>query len=179
MNIAILANAIGYQLVWFATVAGAGEGLWWAGPASASAFIAWQLVSSRCRRADAWLLLAAGLTGAVLDSIWASTGMMSFAAAVPSAQLAPVWIVTLWMSFSLTFNHSLALLKSRLWLATALGALGGPVAYAISGQAWDAVQFDSRPGPALLALALGWAIATPLLLRLARHLDPLPAKVRS
>lgn len=175
---AIVLNAIGYQLVWFATVMGAGEGWWWAGPVAAAAFIAWQLTTSRCRRADAWLLLAAGLTGAALDSIWAASGLMTFAAAVPSEQLAPLWIVTLWMSFSLTFNHSLALLKTRLWLAAALGALGGPIAYAISGQAWNAVHFDPKPGPALLALAVAWGIVTPLLLRLARHLDPTPARVQ-
>lgn len=170
----ILVNAIAYQLVWFATVIGAGDGWWWAGPAAAAVFATWQLATSRCRRADAWLLVAAGFTGALLDSIWAFTGLLAFASPVPSAQLAPVWIVTLWMSFALTFNHSLAMLKSRLWLAAALGALGGPIAYAISGRAWNAVMFDAAPGPALLALGAAWAIATPLLMQLARMLDPAP-----
>lgn len=169
-----LPNAIGYQLVWFATVIGAGRGLWWAGPAAFVLFAAWQLAVTRWRRADVLLCLAGGATGVLVDSIWAGSGLMRYAAPVPSDHFAPVWIVTLWMSFALTFNHSFALLKSRLLLAAALGAAGGPVAYAVSGSAWDAVDLGARPGPALLALAVAWAIALPLLFLLARRLAPTP-----
>lgn len=172
-----LPNAIAYQLVWFATVGGAGYGWWWAGPVAFVVFAAWQLprsgaLRSDLLRADVLLCVAAAVAGAVVDSIWAGTGLMRYASPLPSSQFAPVWIVTLWMSFALTFNHSLAMLKPRLLLAAGLGACGGPLAYAISGRAWEAVDLGVRFGPALLALAIAWAIVLPLLFLLARRLAP-------
>lgn len=171
-----LPNAIGYQVVWFAAVAGAGRGWWWAGPAAFLVFAAWQLAVSDVRRADAVLLVAAGAVGFTLDSLWAGSGLLRYATPVPSATFAPVWIVALWMAFALTLNHSLALLKTRIGLGLALGALGGPLAYAVAAHTWNAVAFGVSETTALLSLALGWSLALPALLLFAQRLAPLPRK---
>lgn len=175
----LLANAISFQLVWIAAVGGAARGWWWAGPLAVAAFAAWQLPLSRTRRADVLVCLVAAVIGFVVDSAWAASGLMRFAAPVPSAQLAPVWIVALWVGFALTLNHSLATLKHRLALGAALGLAGGPLAYAIAERAWDAVDMGDAAVPALLALALAWGLVTPLLLIVAGRLAPDPATALS
>jgi hypothetical protein len=169
-----LPNAISFQLVWLAAVAGAARGWWWAGPLALAAFAAWQLPLSGGRRADLLLMLMTAALGFAIDTLWVKLELMRFTTPLPSAQLAPVWIVALWMGFALTLNHSLAALKRHLWLAAALGLIGGPIAYGVAEGAWSAVQFGRPAWIVLGALALAWAAVTPLLLVLARRLEHVP-----
>lgn len=171
-------NAVLYQATWLAAIAGAGHGWWWAGPAALAVFGAWQLMVSMQRRADLLLLVCAAVIGFIVDSTLVQAGLLAFAAPVPWAQLAPVWIVALWMSFALTLNHSLAYLKSHLALAAVLGAVGAPVAYWIAAHAWQALHFVATPKLALGALALAWAVLAPALCWLARHFTRASAPLR-
>ncbi|WZB77275.1 DUF2878 domain-containing protein [Achromobacter insuavis] len=139
------ANLLGYQLVWFSAVIGAGRGLAWPGVVSALVFIAAQLACSVTWRADLKLAAAAMLCGCLLDGALSALGWSVYAA---DAWPAPRWILALWAAFALTLNHSLAYLRPRRWLACGFGAIGGPLAY--WGRAgWQAVQFDAPPGAPL------------------------------
>jgi Protein of unknown function (DUF2878) len=169
MNIWI--NALLYQLTWFAAVVGAAHGWWWAGPLMLVPFAAWQLGVGPARGVDGVLMTCAGMLGFALDSLLVQTGLISYAANWPEPRLAPIWIVALWLAFSLTLNHSLAILKSRLLLASALGAIAAPLAYGVAGAAWGAVSFPGSRVQALFALGLAWGLVTPALLVLARFLD--------
>lgn len=169
--LAWLPNAICFQLVWIASVGGGAHGWWWAGPVALAAFALWQLAASRQPRADVLLIVFAAVLGFGIDTLWVQADLMRFSAPVPFPQAAPVWIVALWMGFALTLNHSLAALKSHLAWATALGVVGGPVAYAIAAHAWHAVELREPAWLAYAALALAWGVLTPLLLQVARRLE--------
>jgi len=77
--------------------------------------------------------------------------------------------VALWMLFATTLNVSLAWLKRSALLAALFGAIGGPLAY-YGGAKLGALSFLA-PTPALVALALGWGLLTPLLIKLALRFD--------
>lgn len=162
-----IANAVSFQLVWLATVAGAANGLWWAGPLAALMFAAWQLPLSAQPKADLKLMLCAAAAGFVIDSLLVIAGLLRFETAVPWSGLAPVWIVSLWVAFALTLNHSLSALKQRPTLAVGLGLVGGPLAYWVAASAWKAVQLGPSAVVALAVIGLVWALATPALLALA------------
>lgn len=170
---ALLGNLIGFQLVWTAAVGGAARGWWWAGPLALLAFAAWQLRTSTQRTSDLWLLPVCALFGFIVDSLWVQAGWLQFASAGPWPDFAPLWIVSMWLGFALTLNHSLAALGSRPLLAALFGLLGGPLAYGIAAHAWGAVAIAEGALP-YLAIALAWAVLTPLLLQLARLLPPRP-----
>lgn len=161
------ANLVGYQLVWFAAVIGAGRGLAWPGVLAALVFVALQWHASPQRGGDARLVLVALLAGIVIDGALAASDLLAYAAAMPGIAWAPAWIVTLWAAFAMTLNHSLAFLQGRPWLAVVLGASGGPLAYWGAARGWQAVEFASPAWPGLLALALAWGLAMPLLAALA------------
>ena len=61
----IVLNAVLFQCVWFATVAGAGYGLWWTGLPVLLVFALWQLRTSRWPRAT---LIYCGTPASVLNS---------------------------------------------------------------------------------------------------------------
>ena len=166
-----LPNAIGFQVLWLAAVGGAGRGgWWWSGPLALIAFAAWQLPRSANARGDATLMAVLGGAGFALDSAWAWLEWMEFAQPVPWPRAAPVWIVSLWMGFALTLNHSLAMLKAHPAWAALFGAVGGPLSYLVAERAWGAVQLAQPTWQPLLALALAWAIVTPAALALAARL---------
>ncbi len=160
------ANLIGYQIVWFCAVIGAGSGLAWPGVAAAVVFIAAQLTVSATVRADLRLAGAAVLCGVALDGTLSALGWARYAA---DAWPAPLWILAVWAAFALTLNHSLAYLRPRPWLAFVFGAVGGPLAYWGAARGWQPVQFDPPAWRATAALAAGWAVALPALTASARR----------
>lgn len=168
MSLPFWSNLLGYQLVWFITVAGAGRGSPWPGTAAAIVFVVWQLAVSSRRRLDLQLAVVAVLLGAALDGGLASFGLLRYAAPVPALPpgYAPVWILALWAAFSMTLNHSLAWLKRRLLAAIVFGAVGGPLAYAGAARGWNAVEFVPPQWRAICALAIGWGTAMALFIAL-------------
>jgi uncharacterized protein DUF2878 len=148
--VAIALNIALFQLGWIVCVLAAARGLPWIGALAALAIVAWHVARAGSPGRELALIAAAASLGAVFD-----------------------WMVGLWAIFATTLNVSLRWLRARPWLAAALGFLGGPAAY-YSGARLGAMEFITA-GAALAGIALGWAIATPLLLGVARRLDDNPA----
>lgn len=166
-------NLAGYQVVWFATVIGAGRGQWWPAVAAAAVFVAWQLWLADRRQLELRLIAAAVVVGAVLDGGLAVSGQLDYAVdgiALPAGG-APIWILALWCAFALTLNHSLRWLQPRPWLSALFGGIGGPLAY-LAARGFSAVSFAGGGWQALLWLAIGWATAIPLLMGLITRWSP-------
>ncbi len=166
-------NAMGYQLVWFCAVIGAGRGLWWPAVLAAVVFVGMTLALARRPfpgggGLDARLIVVALMLGLVIDGGLAGSGWLRYAAAWPSSHGAPVWILAVWASFAMTVTRSLALLQRSPWAASLLGAIGGPLAYLGAARGWGAVVFTQQT-PAMVVLVMGWAMAMPLLTMLARR----------
>jgi hypothetical protein len=165
----VIVNFIAFQLGWFACVLGAAHGMPWAGTGVALAIVAWHLARANEPRPELVLILVAAGIGALWDSGLAALGWIRYSSGVLIDGTAPHWIVALWMLFATTLNLSLGWLKRNMVLAAVFGALGGPLAY-FGGAKLGALELV-EPGAALGALALGWAVLTPLLLQVARRYD--------
>ncbi len=168
-------NVIGYQIVWFSAIIGAGRGLWWPGVIAAMIFILLHLAFARQSAAqrliDVRLLAIAVLIGTLLDGTVAAYGFARYAAngltMMPGG--APLWIIAMWASFALTLRHSMTFLLGRPTVALLFGALGGPIAYLGAARGWQAISFAEPRWMALLTLAIGWGLAIPLLTALAHR----------
>ncbi|MDE2177005.1 MAG: DUF2878 domain-containing protein [Xanthomonadaceae bacterium] len=162
-----LLGLVGYQAVWLIAVIGAGHDRWWPGPLALLPFAAWQITRSSQPRAELRLLLTTGLLGCLLDSLYAGSGVLAFAAALPTPALAPIWIIAIWMAFALTLTTTFRFLDGHPWVAALLGAIGAPLSYLAAARGWHAVTFPHGEAAAMAALAAGWALALPVALRLA------------
>ncbi|MCM2355840.1 MAG: DUF2878 domain-containing protein [Arenimonas sp.] len=171
MNAMLLAagNVVGFQLVWLASIGGAGAGHAWAGPVAALLFVLAMLAWGGKRRDDLRLLAIALPLGIALDTAFAASGWLVYAEPWPWRSVAPVWIWSLWAGFALTLNHSMGFLARRPWTAALFGLVGGPLAYWTAAGAFDAVSFGAPVAWTLGALALGWALVMPLLFALHRR----------
>lgn len=165
---AALANFIGFQMVWFSAVLGAGADLGLLGPVAVLLFAGATLIRSPLFKRDLALIIALGVGGWIADSVLLNLGLIDYGAN-PWARLAPLWIVALWINFALTLNHSLAWLQDRWVVAALFGAIGGPLAY-LAGSALGAATFPRGAPAALTALGIVWAFASPLAAGLAARL---------
>ena len=176
----LIGNVVGFQAVWMASIAGAGQGYAWTGPLAALVFVAAMLAFGGKTRQDLRMLALALPIGFLLDTAFAASGWLRYAEPTPWVFAAPVWIWSLWAGFALTLNHSMAFLRGRPWACALFGLVGGPLAYWTAAGAFDAVSFGVPVAWALAALAIGWAAVLPLLFGLDQRLAATrPQKVAS
>lgn len=163
----MLLNIIGFQVGWFACVLGAAYGYPLLGPLVALPVIGLHLVRQADRTAELALMLATAVIGSLYDQSLLSLDLVGYGASIWNAAWLPIWMITLWTLFATTLNVSLQWLHGRYLLASLLGFIGGPLAY-WGGAKLGAMQW-LQPLELLIALAVGWAILLPVLVRLAAH----------
>ena len=165
----MFANFLVFQIGWFACVLGGANGLPWVGTGIALVIVAWHLTRAARPNQELLLVLSAAAIGALFDTLLVWLGWFTYSSGTLIAGTAPHWMVALWMLFATTLNLSLSWLKRRLFVAVLFGAIGGPLAY-LGGEKLGALNFES-PTAGLIALAIGWALITPLLAMIAQRFD--------
>jgi hypothetical protein len=165
------ANFVGYQLVWFAVVGTAGGSRPWLGLAAAGVFIALQCALSDRRLLDLRLLMMSFVCGLAIDGTLSALNWIRYASPAPALPPggAPLWILALWTSFSLTLTRSLAWLSGHPLWAAVFGAIGGPIAYWSAARGFHAVRFVPPSYRAIGALAAGWSAAMTVLFYIVRR----------
>ncbi len=158
----------GYEAAWLCTVSGAGAGLAWPGVLAAVLFVGWRLVVSRQRRVECLLLAVALLLGVGMESAWVGNGWVVYASSWKVLAV-PVWILTLWACFAVTILPLFGYLRGRPWAAACIGGIGGPLAYAAAARGWHAVAMSAPAWRGWAAIAVGWAVALPLLVSVAHR----------
>ena len=164
----LIINFILFQIAWFACVIGAANNLPWLGVIVTAAVVWWHLSRAKPLRAELRLLLSALIIGASFDQLLLSFALVDYVHHGWSSTLVPVWIMALWLGFSTIINVSLRWMRGRHLIAVVFGAIGGPLAY-IAAEKLGAVVLIGYPS--YIALAIGWAVITPLLLHISIQAD--------
>jgi hypothetical protein len=170
----LIINFILFQIGWFACVIGAAKQLPWLGVIVVAAIVAWHLSQSKQAKPELVLLALALLIGGTYDQLMLSGGLISYqahgwAASLGSSNIVPAWILALWAVFVTILNVSLKWMRGKWLVAVLFGAIGGPLAY-LGAEKLGAVSLNNPP-TTYIALAVGWAILTPLLLALSEKFD--------
>jgi hypothetical protein len=157
-----VANAVLFQLGWFACVLG-GSGPWLL---VALAVLVIHLLWISHWSDEGRLILSVVLLGTTIDSTLRWLGVFDFNDAAP---LIPFWLILLWALLATTLRHCLAWTTNPWWLGSVLGAVGGPLAYYAGGQL-AGVQFPYGQWPTLTGIGLLWAALFPALHFMAQRL---------
>ena len=165
-----LVNLIAFQIGWFACVLGGANAWPWAGTLIAAVLIVFHLSQVARPQPEFYLVLIVAVIGLILDSALIILGFTEYPSGQPYPLIAPHWLIAMWMLFATTLNVSMSWLQGRWWLAIVLGAIGGPLAY-YAGYKLGAVAFPLSLQSGIIALAIVWAIAMPLLMLVARHFN--------
>ena len=167
---------IGPTIGWFACVIGAAKGLFWLGPLIVTLLV---LVSvgirgSRFLSRILILLSVSIIFGLIFDSLLISFDIYTPKRWLMPAPLATLWLLALWVNFSITIDTSLKWLQNHLGYAAITGAIFGPIAY-LSGQRLGALTIDRSTNLTIIILAMAWALAMVLLNIIAKSF-PSPDK---
>lgn len=166
-----IANAIAFNLCWFALVL---QGNW-----AVPWVITWVIVHILIQQ-DSWremqFILAVAAIGVMVDSILTASGVLIFA---ESTSRLPLWMVSLWLGFATTLNHSLAVLN-RSRLARVLVAIAGAPSSYLLGSRLGQVELGLNVLATYLVFALTWVLLLEIFARLPFHPDsPVSASTKS
>ena len=164
-----LLNFALFQAAWFAGVLGAAHGMPLLGTLAVGAVIAWHLAVSARPAAEAKLVGAALLIGAIFETFCAQLGQVSFTSGQLEPHLPPYWMIAMWGLLAIALNVTMRWMKRRWLLAAALGAIAGPMSYA-AGVRLGAASFINATA-ALTTLAIAWALLMPLMMWLSDRYD--------
>ena len=160
----LLIDIVGFQITWWAAALGAAAGRWEPGLAAGAAVVLIQLAVSTTRAATLAAVLTAGLVGFVAEAAIVASGLVRYGAAWPLPGLPPVWLIALWMVFGTCIGATASMLGERPLLKGALlGAIVAPPTY-WAGERIAALSLAEPRWLPLAAIAVVWAIATPLML---------------
>jgi hypothetical protein len=170
-------NVLTFQAAWLGTLGGAAVGRLWIGPVAALALLAWHVAGAAQRRRELGSVVAVTALGTAWDVVPAALGLIEYRGGLTVLGGAPLWIVALWLALATTLNVSLRWLRTRRWLAVALGAVVGPLCYR-AGAALGALQLV-EPFAALGAQAVAWSVLMPMTVALAARYDGVQSPERA
>lgn len=167
-------NFVLFQVGWFACVLSAARQMPWLGVFVVLAIVAWHLSQAKRAKPEVFLLLAVLFIGGIYDQTMIQNGLLTYQSPgwdnlYSGSNLVPIWILALWAEFVTILNVSLRWMHGKWIVAILFGAIGGPLAY-LGAAKLGAVTINAVP-LSYIALSLGWAVITPLLLKLSENLD--------
>ncbi len=162
-------NFVLFQIGWFACVLGAARQMPWLGVIVVLVIVAWHLLQAKQPKSELILLLIALFIGGIFDQMLLHLNLVSYQAHGWQDSLVPAWILALWAVFVTVLNVSLRWMRERWLIAVLFGAIGGPLAY-MGAEKLGAVTLNAVPA-SYVALGVGWAILTPLLLKISEKYD--------
>lgn len=165
----LIINIAAFQAGWLLSVIGGAQQMPWLGPLVVALALAFHLRAARQPIEEFVLIAICALLGAAFDSVLVAAGWVTYKSGLVSDNLAPYWIVTMWMLFATTLNVAFRWLQDKLVLAAVLGAISGPLSYYAGGKI-GAIVFNDFTA-AMIGLGIAWAILLPLLLVIARQFD--------
>lgn len=171
-NMFFIINFAVFEIAWISSVVGGAREMPWLGPVAVCIALTIHLSAARKPFEEVLLVLICAIIGAGFDSILVASGWVTYKAGLFSDYLAPYWIITMWMLFATTLNVSMRWLRGKPWLAAIFGLVGGPTTY-LAGEKLGGIVL-SNEFAALGALAIGWAVMMPVLMRLSVSLDGMP-----
>ena len=164
-----LINALGFQVGWWACIAGIGHGFEIEAIAFCVLLIMTHLYFSPRLLQDIKISVFTLAAGILVDTALQYLSVIQFYGWA-LGPLSPFWLWMLWLMFALTLNASLAFLKNRsLAIPAALGAIFGPLTY-YAGATLGAAQLDFSPFN-IAMLAMAWMFVLPLLVMAAQALS--------
>lgn len=165
----VVGNVVLFQIGWFSCVLSAAAHQPCIGLLVTMGIVAIHMLRAPMPMMELKLVFLTLAIGLVFDSFLVWQGWLTYSSGILLPNTAPYWIVAMWGLFATLLNVSLRWMRGRWLTAALLGALGGPTAY-YGGLRLGALEFGNMTA-GLMALAVGWAVLTPLLLALSIRFD--------
>ena len=159
-------NFLLIKVAWVACVVGGSL----PGMAVVSLMLLMCIFQGRWHRERAFVL-GLSVLGLILDSAWIHLGILDFGADslnVANIQLAPLWIVMLWVAVGLSLFEALGFFVKRPLVGALIVGATAPLSYSTGAQ-FGAVTISSSTS--LLIIAVVWVVVFGVVFELARRVQ--------
>jgi len=170
----VVLNIILLNLLWFACVLGASNGLLWPSIVCLSLLLMFVVIYVGFNRKDMKVIVFSLLFGTLVDGYLQSSGLLIYAS--PFHQLSyipPVWIMFLWIGFGASIKTGMQWFLANPMIGTVIMTVGAPVSYFSASRLGAVVFTDWLEVMSLIAIA--WLIyfvcITQLFYPKGRHKD--------
>ncbi|TDO95854.1 DUF2878 domain-containing protein [Marinomonas balearica] len=168
-----IANAVGFQLLWFACVL-LGD---WAALLCTFLYLFFHRRYLQTSNAEFVLMIVFLVIGCLWDGLLIHLGVLVFPNdSLLFGVLPPLWLLCLWVSVATMLSHCLRFVAGRYLLATFLGFVSPVLSY-IGGAALSDVEIGAPFELSVLMIAIGWAVILPLGFLLSQKLHLIPVSV--
>ncbi|UCG56791.1 MAG: DUF2878 domain-containing protein [Phycisphaerales bacterium] len=166
-----LLYVVGQMVGWFACVIGASRSIPWLGLLVVLGLLVFHL-ATRGRRSVRRILALAFFSiffGFCFDSLLIVAGVYEPVRWLISPPFTTIWLMALWINFSLIVDVPLRWLQQHLLVASVFGAVFGPAAY-VGGQRFGAIRILEPANLHSVILAAAWALGLAAFMLTARLL---------
>lgn len=162
-----LINLFLFQGLWLSCILGAAKQTIWPAAVIVSCLLVLFLSPKFRHKNDSLFLFVCLPFGFALDSLLAYFGLIDYAHNFGFVAIAPVWIMFLWIGFSLTLNHSMAWLLQKPKLGSLFMLIGAPLSY-FSAEKLGAIVMH-KTTITLIVISVLWLLVYYLLLVANQH----------
>jgi hypothetical protein len=167
LNTALLINVVLFQCAWFTLVLGPTS----LGICVTVIMFIHMVATSVERKKEILFCVVVVMFGSLADTILMHFQVYNFTTYLEfnlADQFIPIWLVTLWLAFSLTLNRSIKWLLNTPWLFVILLCVFGPLSYYAGSQLnAEQIQFDKR---FILVSSIEWGVISLVILGLYHYL---------
>ncbi|KTD82181.1 DUF2878 domain-containing protein [Legionella waltersii] len=153
-----------YYVTWFTGITLAAHGYAWISPLIIVACVVLQVYWEHKRGKTLhglWLLLAIVIfISTLIDSTLVYKGIIIYAANPFSPYFTSLWMITIWISFTVTLYATLSSLFSHLFLLALLSGVGFALAFRI-GASLDAAFFPYGNNVTCIFIGVIWSVLLP------------------
>lgn len=157
---------IGFYIGWWATIWGVGKGWNWLALVFALSMWSVQAIWSGGRPRESIFIGVLAIIGFFTESCLIQIGLFSIE---PPHEVAPLWMVSLWIMFASTFEGMTSNFEKRQYLLIIGAAIGGPFSY-YAGEKLGLIRYSRPLGMSLLIHGVLWALLVPSLIWLRKQI---------
>ncbi|WP_099019309.1 DUF2878 family protein [Marinicella litoralis] len=153
----VIISVILLNVLWFACVLGASNGLLWPSLASLVVLLVVVFANTGFYKKDLYVIGFSLFIGILIDGLLQGSGLLVYASPFHEySLLPPIWIMILWVGFAASIKTGMQWFLRHPKLGVIVMTLGAPMSY-YSASRLGAVEISSML-TALMAIALGWLI---------------------
>lgn len=154
-----ITNFIGFQLIWFLLIIGAGKdnlGLLYSGYALYFIFMVVQYFVVNNKKLYIQVFFITLLVGIIFDTLLQYFSLVDYKYGWNLPCLSPLWILCLWTGFGVTLLLSLSWILPKKALGFLLGAIGGGLSY-LAAERLSAIVINNKP-LSIIVIAVSWGL---------------------
>ena len=170
INKKIIFNIAGFYFCWWISIFGASNNYFFIGPFFVMFFLMLHFFYVINQKKEIIFILICFFIGLLVDTFFLRFDIIDYKGYLPdNFNIAPLWVISLWMCFGSSISHSFKWVKGNYLLLSILGAVSGPLIY-VSATKLEVLYFNYGIYINLICVSIAWGLFLPLVVYISDKL---------